>query len=176
MDLNSAGAASGSDSIPVPQSGNPLQSSQAVLGHIRFPDRFLTTRTNGGSSRSSSMSFNSPMGAVPQSQSRSEPRKDMDLTEGRRRVRSLEPGSVGYGNIASKKASMRHHGSRRMKGTLSPLQLDSFGTDFEPSAFSDEYDLCELASAFPAQLLNLWMAFPQLTRASGCGPVHGCSE
>ncbi|KAF8841975.1 hypothetical protein BDN67DRAFT_966497 [Paxillus ammoniavirescens] len=139
MDLNSASAAS--DSIPVPQSANHLPSSQAVLGHIRFPDRFLTTRTNGGSSRSSSISFNSPMGPVPQSQSRSEPRKDVDLTEGRRRVRSLEPGFVGYGNIASKKASMRHHGSRRMKGTLSPLQLDSFGADFEPSAFSDEYDL-----------------------------------
>ncbi|KIL00977.1 hypothetical protein PAXRUDRAFT_112986, partial [Paxillus rubicundulus Ve08.2h10] len=139
MDLYPAGATS--DSVPVPQSANHLRSSQAVLGHIRFPDRFLTTRTNGGSSRSSSTSFKLPMGAMPQSQSRSEHGKDVDLTEGRRRVRSLEPGSVGYGNIASKKASIRHHGSRRVKGTLSPLQLDSFGTDFEPSAFSDEYNL-----------------------------------
>ncbi|KIJ66325.1 hypothetical protein HYDPIDRAFT_26686 [Hydnomerulius pinastri MD-312] len=124
-------------------STNADQSSQAP--RIRFPDRFLATRSHG-SSRSSSASFSSPTKAM--SQTRPDPRNVVDLTEGRRRVRSLEPGSVEQDLPGARKSSTRHHGSRRKKNVsqsqssgMSPLKLDSFISDFEPSAFSDEYDL-----------------------------------
>ncbi|KAF9245759.1 hypothetical protein BU15DRAFT_85454 [Melanogaster broomeanus] len=55
---------------------------------------------------------------------------------------------MGYDNTVSKKAPTQPHASRRRKNlsqnqgsALSPLKLDSFMSDFEPRAFSDEYDL-----------------------------------
>lgn len=154
------------------QTSLPLSSSQTQSVRIHFPDRFLTTRTHGDSSRSSSISFTSP--AQPMLQSRPDGRAAVDLTEGRRRVRSLGPGpdSMVSGSKTSRNTSQRHPGSRRKdythsQGTaLSPLRVDSFLSDFEPSAFSDEYDLCEFSVTFSLQPLNSWTALQQLTRAS----------
>jgi len=140
------------------QTSLPLSSSQTQPVRIHFPDRFLTTRTHGDSSRSSSISFTSP--AQPMLQSRSDGRAAVDLTEGRRRVRSLGPDSVMSGSKMSRNAFQRHPGSRRKNYTqsqgsaLSPLKVDSFLSDFEPSAFSDEYDLCEFSVTFSLQPLT----------------------
>lgn len=146
-------------------------SPQTLPIRIHFPDRFLTTRTHGDSSRSSSISFTSP--AQPMLQSRSDSRPIVDLTEGRRRVRSLGLDPMVSGSTMSKNTSPRHYGSHRKKNptqsqgsTLSPLKGDSFMSDFEPSAFSDEYDLCEFSVTSFLQPLNSWAALRQLTRAS----------
>ncbi|KAG8219476.1 hypothetical protein J3R82DRAFT_405 [Butyriboletus roseoflavus] len=134
-------------SVSEPNPTSQLAPSQAQSVHIHFTDRFLTTRTHGDSSRSSSISFISPV--QPMLQSRSESRVAVDLTEGRQRVRSLGPDPMVSGSTMSKNTSPRHYGSRRKKiqnptknpSSLSPLKVDSFMSDFEPSAFSDEYDL-----------------------------------
>lgn len=144
------------------QTSRPLaSSSQTQSVRIHFPDRFLTTRTHGDSSRSSSISFTSP--AQPMLQSRSDSRVAVDLTEGRRRVRSLGPDSMVSGGKMSRYTSQRQAGSRRKKNptqsqrtALSPLKVDSFLSDFEPGAFSDEYDLCEFSITFSLQPLNSW--------------------
>lgn len=157
-------------SVSEPNPTSQLESSRAQFVHIHFPDRFLTTRTHGDSSRSSSISFTSP--AQPVLQSRSDNRAAMDLNEGRRRVRSLGPDSMVSSSTMSKNTS-RHYGSRRKRNAtqsqvtaLSPLKVDSFMSDFEPSAFSDEYDLCEFSVTSSLQPLNSWAALRQLTRAS----------
>lgn len=160
-------------SQPAPPQTHPVR--------IHFPDRFLTTRTHGDSSRSSSISFPSP--AQPMLQSRSDSRPAVDLTEGRRRVRSLGPDSMVSGSTLSKNASPRHYGSRRRKNptqsqgsALSPLKVNSFMSDFEPSAFSDEYDLCEFSVTSSLHHLNSWAALRQLTRASKHNLVQTFSE
>ena len=131
----------------------PLASSQTQPVRIHFPDRFLTSRTHGDSSRSSSISFTAP--AQPMLHSRSHSSAAMAPSEGRRRVRSLGPDSMVSGSKLSKNTSARHYGSRKKKdptesqsSALSPLKVDSFLSDFEPSAFSDEYDLCEFSVHF----------------------------
>jgi hypothetical protein len=154
------------------QTSRPLaSSSQTQPVRIHFPDRFLTARTHGDSSRSSSISFTSP--AQPMLQSRSDSRVAVDPTEGRRRVRSLGPDSMVSGGKMSRYTSQRHGGSHRKKNptqsqhtALSPLKVDSFLSDFEPSAFSDEYDLCEFCVTFSPPPLNSWTVLRQLMRAS----------
>lgn len=147
--------------------------SQSQPVRIRFPDRFLTTRTHGDSSRSSSISLAAP--AQPMLHSRSLSKAAMDPTEGRRRVRSMgpRPDSMASGDVLSMNTSIRHHGSRRKKNpahsqspALSSLKDDPFLSDFEPSAFSDEYDLCEFSVTLSLQPLNPWMVLRQLMRAS----------
>lgn len=149
----------------------PLASSQTQPVRIRFPDRFLTTRTHGDSSRSSSLSFATP--GQPMLQSRSHNGAAIDPAEGGRRVHSLGPDSMVSGSNLSKNAAPRHYASRRKNNpsqtqstALSPLKVDPFLSDFEPSAFSDEYDLCEFSITFSLQLLNLWTVLLQLVRAS----------
>ena len=144
------------DSSSVSEPNPPPQpaSSQAHPVRIHFPDRFLTTRTHGDSSRSSSISFTSP--PQPMLQSWSDNRAAVDLTEGRRRVRSLGPDPMMSASKLSKNTPPRHYGSRRKKNhssALSPLKVDSVMSDFEPSAFSDEYDLCEFSVTFCLQPL-----------------------
>ena len=168
-----AGPSSVSQAEPNQTSRPPLASSQTQPGRIHPPDRFLTTRTHGDSSRSSSISFASPAQPTGMLQSRSDSRVPVDLTEGRRRVRSLGPDSIVSGSKMPRYTSQPHAGSRRKKNptqshryALSPLKVDSVMSDFEPSAFSDEYDLCESSVTFSLQPLNSWTALRQLMRAS----------
>ncbi|KAF8415052.1 hypothetical protein L210DRAFT_3432725 [Boletus edulis BED1] len=72
----------------------------------------------------------------------------METSEGRRGTRSLGPDPLVSGGKLSKSTSLRHRGSRSKQdpiqsqsSALSPLKVDPILSDFEPSAFSDEYDL-----------------------------------
>ncbi|KAF8140623.1 hypothetical protein EV363DRAFT_1393526 [Boletus edulis] len=72
----------------------------------------------------------------------------METSEGRRGIRSLGPDPLVSGGKLSKSTSLRHRGSRSKQdpiqsqsSALSPLKVDPILSDFEPSAFSDEYDL-----------------------------------
>ena len=150
-------------SVSEPNPPPQLASSQPQSVRIQFPDRFLTTRTHGDSSRSSSANFASPVQPMPQSWSDS--RVSTDLTEGRRRVRSLGPDPMVSGSKMESNTLPRHYGSRRRKNlnqslgsALKPLRADPFMPDFEPSAFSDEYDLCEFSVTSCLQPLNSWTA------------------
>lgn len=154
-----ANVSSVSESNPPPQ-----PASQALPVRIHFTDRFLTSRTHGDSSRSSSISFTTP--AQSMLQSRSDNRAAVDLlTEGGRRVRSSGPDPMVSTSKMSKNTPPRYYGSRRRKSltqkqspAFSPLKVDSLTSDFEPSAFSDEYDLCEFSVTSCLQHLNPWSA------------------
>ncbi|KAG9314025.1 hypothetical protein JVU11DRAFT_4803 [Chiua virens] len=134
-----------SSSVSEPNQASSPIPSQVQPFRIHFPDRFLTTRTHGDSSRSSSLSFASPVQLMLQS--RSDNSATVDLTESRRRVRSFGLDPIASGSKTSKNTLPRHHGSRRKKGApsqsspLSPAKADPLIADFEPGAFSDEYNL-----------------------------------
>lgn len=145
-------------SKPEPNPPPQLASSQTQPVRIRFPDRFLTTRTHGDSSRSSSINVTPPTQLMWPSWS--DNRATMDPTEGRRPVRSLGLDPIVSGSKMSKDTP-RPYGSRRKKNptqsqssALPPLKVDSIMSDFEPSAFSDEYDLCAFPVTFCLLPLN----------------------
>jgi hypothetical protein len=109
------------------------------LPRIRFPDQFLVPSPHGDSSRSS---IGSPGPPIP-------PMKDLkDIGDGKGRPLSKDITPGIFPEISPKRYSSRsvelRRRSKRMSQSkgLSALK-DPFVAEFEPSAFSDEYDLCE---------------------------------
>jgi len=110
------------------------------LPRIRLPDQFLAASPHGESSRSSIGSLGPPIPAI---------KDPKDLGDGNGRPLSKDITSGIFPEISpSKRFSSRsielRRRSKRMSQSkgLSALK-DPFVAEFEPSAFSDEYDLCE---------------------------------
>lgn len=105
------------------------------LPRIRFPDQFLTPSPHGESSHSSIGSLCPP---IP-------PMKDIGDGNGRLLAKDVTPGI--FPEISpSKRFSSRSVESRRRSKRMSQSKglsslKDPFVAEFEPSAFSDEYDL-----------------------------------
>lgn len=134
----------GSSVDPVTGSTARTDDPTARPPRIRFPDRFLTSRSREGSSGSS---FPSSL-QEPISLSRSDVLTPVGLNESRQRARSFGLESNEHEQKTAKKPSVRY-GSRRRSMHASQghrwsgLKVESLMPDFQPSAFSDEYDLSQ---------------------------------
>ncbi|KAI6047966.1 hypothetical protein EDC04DRAFT_2620765 [Pisolithus marmoratus] len=111
---------------------------------IRFPDRFLVSRSYEGSSGSS---FPSSL-QEPVSLSRSDVLNPVGSNENRRRVQSSGLESNEPERKTVKKPSVSYVSRRRSKRASqgprwSGLKVESLMPDFQPSAFSDEYELSQ---------------------------------
>jgi hypothetical protein len=119
------------------------------LPRIRFPDQFLAALPHGESSRSS---IGSPGPPIP-------PMKELkDIGDGKDRPLSKDITPGIFPEISPKRYSSRSVELRRRSKRISQSKglsalKDPFVAEFEPSAFSDEYDLCE--SHTPAYILTL---------------------
>ncbi|KAI6031410.1 hypothetical protein BKA83DRAFT_4200047 [Pisolithus microcarpus] len=157
----------GSSVDPVTGSTARTDDPTARPPRIRFPDRFLTSRSREGSSGSS---FPSSL-QEPISLSRSDVLTPVGLNESRQRARSFGLESNEHEQKAVKKPSVRY-GSRRRSMHASQghrwsgLKVESLMPDFQPSAFSDEYDL------YPKILQDVQRALQLQSRRRDRRPYH----
>ncbi|KAG1864771.1 hypothetical protein DFJ58DRAFT_680381 [Suillus subalutaceus] len=105
------------------------------LPRIRFPDQFLTASPHGESSHSS---IASPGPPIP-------PTKDVNDGNGRPLSKDVTPGIFPEispsKRISSRSVELRRRSKRMSQSKGLSALKDPFVAEFEPSAFSDEYDL-----------------------------------
>ncbi|KAI6153943.1 hypothetical protein BKA82DRAFT_4095625 [Pisolithus tinctorius] len=134
----------GSSIDPVASCTLRMEDPPARSPRIRLPNRFLTSRSHEGSSGSS---FPSSL-QEPISFSRSDVLDPVGLNESRRRAQSFGLESNEHERNTVKKPSVRYGSRRRSKRASqgprwSGLMEESLMPDFQPGAFSDEYDLSQ---------------------------------
>ncbi|KAG6332179.1 hypothetical protein ID866_6909 [Astraeus odoratus] len=122
----------------VPVTHTNSRSTQSPGPSLRFPDRFLASQPHDESSGSSSF-LSAPQEPVSLS-------KESSFSQGKRRPRSSGLESLGHDNKTAKKSSVLRGSRRRSRHVSqgprwSELKVESLVPDFQPSAFSDEYDL-----------------------------------
>jgi hypothetical protein len=122
---------------------SPLPTPTTLSGvpRIRFPDRFLVATANGESSPSSK---GSPV--LPTPQMKANPQNTLELAN-RKRPLSMEvtpvfPDLSSPNRMSSRNPDIRRRSKRVRQGNDLSALKDPLVAEFEPSAFSDEYDLC----------------------------------
>lgn len=108
------------------------------LPRIRFPDQFLAASPHGESSRSSIGSPGPPISPMKD-------QKDLDDGNGRFLSKDVTPGIFpeisSLKRFSSRSVELRRRSKRMSQGRGLSALKDPFVVEFEPSAFSDEYDL-----------------------------------
>lgn len=119
----------------------PARTTPPGVPRIRFPDKFLAAAVHGESSPSSSGSH-----ILPVTPTKPDPKNTIDLGDGKRplsmEVTPVFPESSPSKRMSPRSVDIRQRSKRVRQGKGLSALKDPLVAEFEPSAFSDEYDLC----------------------------------
>jgi len=119
----------------------PTHLTQPGVPRIRFPDQFLTAAAHGESSTSSK---SSPVLVTAMKQ---DLKNTTELGDPKRplskEVTPVFPETSISNRTSPRNTDVRRRSKRVRQGKGFSALRDPFLAEFDPSAFSDEYDLCE---------------------------------